>query len=130
MPYIILLLLTSLFWGGNFVVSEITFRTRFSHDLNNYSLDYCSYLPYSACMVERKKDSSTTLRPLPLFLMGFTGAFLFNILQFFALERTTAMNVGLISTLNAISIAIFSFIFLKEKINSYKYFPCYFHLLV
>ena len=49
--------------------------------------------------------------------MGVTGVVLFNLLQFLALEQTTATNVGLISTLNAISIAICSFIFLKEKMN-------------
>src|SRR5690606_725936 len=52
-----------------------------------------------------------------IFFMGVTGVVLFNLLQFLALEQTTATNVGLISTLNAISIAICSFIFLKEKMN-------------
>lgn len=66
---------------------------------------------------------------LPLFLMGVTGAFLFNILQFLALERTTAMSTGLISTLNAITIAFFSFVFLKEKINLLQIFAMIFSLI-
>ena len=54
---------------------------------------------------------------LPLVLMGVTGVVLFNLLQFLALEHTSATNVGLISTLNMISIAVCSAIFLKEKMN-------------
>ena len=49
--------------------------------------------------------------------MGITGVALFNIFQFLALERTTSTNAGLISTMNTMSIALFSFAFLKEKIN-------------
>ncbi len=58
---------------------------------------------------------------LPLFLMGVTGVALFQALQFMALERTSATNVGLISTLNMFSIAAFSFFFLKEKMNSLQF---------
>ena len=61
--------------------------------------------------------------------MGITGVVLFNILQFLAFEQTTATNVGLISTLNMISIAIFSFIFLKERINMLQIFSMIFSLL-
>ena len=50
--------------------------------------------------------------------MGISGVVLFNIFQFLALEKTSATNVGLISTLNAISIALFSVLFLKEKVNT------------
>jgi drug/metabolite transporter (DMT)-like permease len=38
-----------------------------------------------------------------------------------SLEKTSATNVGLISTLNMFSIAAFSFFFLKEKINSLQF---------
>lgn len=58
---------------------------------------------------------------LPLFIMGVTGVALFQALQFMALEKTSATNVGLISTLNMFSIAAFSFFFLKEKINKLQF---------
>lgn len=58
---------------------------------------------------------------LPLFIMGVTGVALFQALQFMALEKTSATNVGLISTLNMFSIAAFSFFFLKEKINRLQF---------
>lgn len=57
---------------------------------------------------------------LPLFFMGVTGVALFQALQFMALEKTSASNVGLISTLNMFSIAAFSVLFLKEKLNSFQ----------
>ena len=115
MPYIILLLLTSLFWGGNFVVS----KSLLGH-ASPMTLTTIRWIIAVICLIplvwwKEKKILPPRSALLPLFLMGFTGAFLFNILQFIALERTTAMNVGLISTLNAITIAIFSFIFLKRK---------------
>lgn len=52
--------------------------------------------------------------------MGVTGVALFNIFQFLALELTTSTNAGLISTMNTISIALFSFVLLKEKITKWQ----------
>ncbi len=49
--------------------------------------------------------------------MGATGVALFNIFQFISLNSTSATNDGLISTLNPISIAIFSFFFWREKMG-------------
>ncbi len=117
MKYKILLLLTSLFWGGNFVVG----KSLVGH-ASPMTLTTIRWIIAVICLVplvwwKEKKILPPRKAIFPLFLMGFTGAFLFNILQFLALEHTTAMNVGLISTLNAISIAVFSVIFLKEKIN-------------
>ena len=125
----ILLLLTSLFWGGNFVVG----KSLVGH-ASPMTLTTIRWIIAVVCLVplvwwKEKKILPPSNALLPLFLMGFTGAFLFNILQFLALEHTTAMNVGLISTLNAISIAIFSFIFLKEKINFLQIFAMIFSLI-
>lgn len=129
MPYMILLLLTSLFWGGNFVVS----KSLLGH-ASPITLTTIRWIIAVICLIplvwwKEKKILPPRSALLPLFLMGFTGAFLFNILQFIALERTTAMNVGLISTLNAMTIALFSFIFLKEKINSLQIFAMLFSLI-
>jgi drug/metabolite transporter (DMT)-like permease len=45
------------------------------------------------------------------------GVVLFNIFQFLALAKTSATNVGLISTLNPISIAVSSALFIHEKLK-------------
>lgn len=117
MMYYVLLLLTSLFWGGNFVVSKILVE-----HASPITLTTLRWIIAVVCLVPLVWKKERKLLPpraalLPLFFMGLTGVVLFNLLQFLALERTTAPNVGLISTLNMISIAVFSFIFFKEKIN-------------
>ncbi|MBM7645443.1 drug/metabolite transporter (DMT)-like permease [Scopulibacillus daqui] len=115
--YYLLLLLTSLLWGGNFVVG----KSLVGH-ASPATLTSLRWIIAVVCLfpiVWRKEKRILPPRDaiLPLAFMGITGVVLFNLFQFWALERTTATNVGLISTLNAISIAAFSFLFLKEKIN-------------
>lgn len=70
--------------------------------------------------MERKKLVPPKQAIVPLLLMGVTGVALFNIFQFLALELTTSTNAGLISTMNTISIALFSFVLLKEKITKWQ----------
>ena len=64
-----------------------------------------------------KKKEKNLIPPkdsiIPLFLMGCTGVALFNIFQFIALAKTSSINAGLISTLNPLSIAVSSALFLK-----------------
>ncbi|WP_342559299.1 DMT family transporter [Metasolibacillus sp. FSL K6-0083] len=115
--YVVLLLITSLFWGGNFVVS----KSLIAH-ASPLTLTSLRWLIAVICLLPIVWWKEKRLFPprqalLPLFIMGITGVVLFNIFQFIALEHTTSTNVGLISTLNTISIAIFSFLFLKERIN-------------
>lgn len=126
--YYILLLLTSLFWGGNFVVSKPLVE-----HASPMTLTTLRWVIAVVCLVplvwwKEKKLLPPRSALLPLFLMGVTGAVLFNLLQFLALEQTTATNVGLISTLNAISIAVCSFIFFKEKINVLQFVSMIFSL--
>ncbi|MDN4095462.1 DMT family transporter [Brevibacillus agri] len=116
----VLLLLTSLLWGGNFVLG----KSLVGH-ASPLTLTSLRWLIAVLCLLpmvwwkERKllpaKDSI-----LPLVLMGITGVVFFNLFQFLALETTTATNVGLISTLNMLSISLFSFVFLKEQINLFQ----------
>lgn len=118
--YVLLLLVTSLFWGGNFVVS----KSLVEH-ASPMTLTSLRWLIAVVCLLpivwwKEKKLLPPRQALLPLFLMGLTGVVLFNICQFLALEHTTSTNAGLISTLNTISIAIFSLIFLKEKITIWQ----------
>ncbi|PJO42988.1 DMT family transporter [Lysinibacillus xylanilyticus] len=120
--YVLLLLLTSLLWGGNFVVAKSL--VDHASPLTLTSLRWIIAVAVLFPMVWWKEKRLLPSRDalLPLFFMGVTGVVLFNIFQFLALERTTSTNVGLISTLNTISIAFFSFVFLKEKINIFQAF--------
>ena len=70
MNYKILLLLTSLFWAGNFVVGKSLVGHASPIDADDHSVDYCSRLPCTTCMVEGKKDSTTTKCPFPLIFNG------------------------------------------------------------
>lgn len=115
--YYFLLLLTSLMWAGNFVVG----KWLVGH-ASPMTLTSLRWMIAVLCLIPLVWATERKILPprkalVPLFLMGVTGVVLFNILQFIALDHTSATNIGLISTLNMISIAIFSAILLKEKIR-------------
>ncbi len=122
MPYFyyFLLLFTSFLWGGNFVVG----KSLVDH-ASPVTLTTLRWLIAVICLIPivwwKEKSLLVSRKAIvPLILMGFTGVVFFNLFQFFALEFTSATNVGLISTLNTFSIALFSFLFLKEKITAYQ----------
>ncbi|KAB2334519.1 DMT family transporter [Cytobacillus depressus] len=123
-----LLLLTCLLWAGNFVVSKslVEHATPMTLTTLRWIIAAVCLLPLVWWKEKRILPPRNAI--LPLFLMGITGAVLFNLFQFLALAHTTATNVGLISTLNMISIAVFSGIFLKEKMNLLQVFSMIFSL--
>ena len=115
--YFLLLLLVSLMWAGNFVVGK--WLVGHASPMTLTSLRWVIAVLFLIPLVwtTEKKILPPRKALVPLFLMGITGVVLFNILQFIALNHTSATNIGLISTLNMISIAVFSAILLKEKIK-------------
>ncbi|WP_243526084.1 DMT family transporter [Bacillus pseudomycoides] len=115
--YVFLLLLTSLLWGGNFVVGKSLVDHASPMTLTSLRWIIAVLCLFPIVWLKEKRLFPPRAAILPLLLMGITGVVLFNIFQFLALEQTSATNVGLISTLNAISIVLFSSLFLKEKIN-------------
>ncbi|WP_075618710.1 DMT family transporter [Paenisporosarcina indica] len=122
MPYFyyLLLLVTSLLWGGNFVVG----KSLVDH-ASPVTLTTLRWLIAVVCLIpivwwKEKRLLPSTKAIIPLLFMGVTGVVLFNLFQFLALDFTTATNVGLISTLNMFSIAFFSFLFLREKVNAFQ----------
>ena len=122
MRYYLLLLFTSLLWGGNFIVGKTL--TDHASPTTLTSLRWMIAIVLLAPMVfwTEKKIFPHKKAIIPLISMGITGVVLFQILQFISLAKTSAINVGLISTLNMLSIAIFSFLFLKERINILQLF--------
>ncbi|WP_232697762.1 DMT family transporter [Brevibacillus daliensis] len=115
--YVALLLLTSILWSGNFVVSKLMVDYASSMTLTNlrYIIAVIILLPIVYATEKRLLPPRRAI--IPLILMGATGVVGFNLFLFWALERTAATNVGLLSTLNPLSIAIFSFLILREKIR-------------
>ncbi|MBP0725824.1 DMT family transporter [Bacillus sp. RG28] len=120
--YVLLLLLTSLLWGGNFVVGKslVGHASPMTLTILRWGIAIIFLLPI--VWWKEKKLFPPRKAIIPLIIMGITGVVLFNLFQFMALEKTSATNVGLISTLNTISIAVFSSIFLKERINLLQIF--------
>ncbi len=115
--YALMMLLTSLLWAGNFVISKslIDHGSTITLSALRWLIAVIVLIP----MVWKKEKKLTPPKKAikPLFFMALTGVVLFNVFQFQALNYTSSTNVGLISTLNTVFIAIFSVIFLKEKIN-------------
>ncbi|WP_078409219.1 DMT family transporter [Priestia abyssalis] len=115
--YYILLLITSMLWGGNFVSGKFLVPHASPLLLTElrWVIAVLCLLPY---VWWKEKSLSFPKQALwPLILMGLTGVLLFNFFLFLALDHTSADNVGLLSTLNPISIAIASFFLLKERLN-------------
>lgn len=115
--YILLLLLTSFIWGGNFVIGKTLVGHASPMTLTTLRWAIAILFLFPLVLWKEKKFFPTGKAILPLIMMGISGVALFNLFQFWALEKTSATNVGLISTLNTISIAIFSSVFLKERLN-------------
>lgn len=120
MKYYYLLLLTSLLWGGNFIVGKTLVEHASPGTLTMLRWAIAIVCLFPIVWWKEKKLVPPIQSILPLFFMGLTGVALFQALQFMALEKTSATNVGLISTLNMFSIAGISFIFLKEKMNAFQ----------
>ncbi|MBL0388052.1 DMT family transporter [Tumebacillus sp. ITR2] len=115
--YSFLLLFTSFLWGGNFVVSKFLVG-----HASSMTLTFLRFLVAVLCLFPLVYWRERKLLPprkaiLPLVLMGLTGVVLFYLFMFWALERTTATNVGLLSTLNPVSIALFSYLLLRERLH-------------
>ncbi|WP_108670319.1 DMT family transporter [Peribacillus acanthi] len=120
--YMLLLLLTSLLWGGNFVVGKslVAHASPMTLTTLRWGIAIVCLLPIVWWKEKRLFPPKEVL--LPLLIMGISGVALFNLFQFWALGQTSATNAGLISTLTSITIAIFSFLFLKENMNLFQVF--------
>ncbi|WP_223702492.1 DMT family transporter [Sutcliffiella deserti] len=116
--YYLLLLLTSFLWAGNFIIGKVLVDHASPMTLTIIRWAIAILCLFPIVWWKEKKLTPSKQALIPLILMGITGAALFNVFQFIALEQTTAINIGLISTLITVSIAVCSFIFLKEKINT------------
>jgi drug/metabolite transporter (DMT)-like permease len=112
-----LLLCTSMLWAGNFVAGKFLVG-----HASPMMLTDMRWIAAIACLLpfvwlKEKKVIPPKQALWPLFWMGLTGVVLFNLFMFLALERTSADNVGLLSALNPVSIAIVSFFLLRERMT-------------
>ncbi|WP_233414566.1 DMT family transporter [Thermaerobacillus caldiproteolyticus] len=111
--YYILLLITSLLWDGNFVAGKFLVG-----HATSFVLPEMRWFVAVSCLIPlvwwKEKQLSFPKQVLfPLIWMELTGVMLFNLLMFKAL----ADNVGLLSTLNPVSIAVVSYFIGKETLT-------------
>ena len=112
-----LLLLTSVLWAGNFVVGG--FLAGHTSPLTITDVRWAITV---LCLIPVVYSTDKRILPprravLPLILMALTGAVFFNVFMYLALKRTSADNVGLLSALNPVAIALASFLLLREKLR-------------
>jgi len=115
-----LLVLTSLLWAGNFIAGKYT-----AHHATPMMLTELRYGIASLVLLPIVKLAEQRLLPpkqavWPLIGMGLTGVVLYNVFMFLALERTSANNVGLLSALNPVAIALVAFFVHREKLSLRK----------
>ncbi|WAH43951.1 DMT family transporter [Alicyclobacillus fastidiosus] len=117
MKYIVLLLFTSFLWGGNFVVGKFLVNHASPMTITDLRWIIAILFLFPIVRMKEKRKLPPLQSVLPMFLMALTGVVLFNIFQFVSLQYTTATTDGLLSTLNPVSIAVFSYLLTRDKIR-------------
>jgi drug/metabolite transporter (DMT)-like permease len=118
----ILLVLTNLFWAGNYVFGKyvtaeispvwITF--------SRWVLALCALLPM-AILLEKPDWSKVKRSWLPLLLMGLFGVVGYNLFLYEALAYTSPLNAALVNSLNPALIVLCSLYLLRERMTGKQY---------
>jgi len=117
-PPVVLLLIATILWGGNFVIGRAV-----ANDLPPFTL---AFLRWCVALIVLLPITYTALKRdwpqikkhwIIVLVLGFTGVASFNTLVYIALHYTTSINASLMNMLTPVIIYILSFIFLKEKLN-------------
>ena len=115
------LILTALFWGGTFVAGRIV-----SQDVAPFSTAFLRFAVASVfLLVLTWKVEGTLPKPnksqlIALVALGMTGIFTYNVLFFKGLKIIEASRASLIVATCPVFIAIFSALFMKERIGLIK----------
>ncbi len=117
MKYYVLLVLTSLMWAGNFVTGKFLIGHTSPLTITDLRWAMADVLLVPVAWVADKKLLPPVRALFPLAMMALTGVIAFNFFTYLALHYTTPDNVGLISALNPVAIAMASFVFLREKLS-------------
>jgi len=118
LPAPVLLILSSLLWGGNFVVGRAV-----AEGIPPVSLAFYRWV--TALIVLALLAGRATLRSLPvlrrhlgwLLLSSFTGVLLFHTLVYTGLHTTTAINASLIVATSPVIIPIVVYLASRERIT-------------
>ena len=117
------LLLTALFWGGTFIAGRIV-----AQDVGPFSAAFFRFMIASVFLLfftyklEGKFELPQKGQWIPVFLLGMTGVFSYNVFFFKGLKIISAGRAAVIIAANPIFIVLLSAYFFKEKLNLIKVF--------
>lgn len=114
----VLLVLTTLFWGGNAVVGKFALNYMSGIELSfwRWVLAFLILLPFAwrACL----RDLAYYRRHLGLLLLlALLSVSLYNSLQYLALQFTTAINVGVVSATMPLEVFLLTWLLGQERAN-------------
>jgi drug/metabolite transporter (DMT)-like permease len=115
------LILTAVFWGGTFIAGRVV-----AQDVLPFSASFLRFaiasvfLVLITCRVEGKLPRIEQSLILPIFLLGLTGVFAYNVFFFKGLQSIDAGRAALIIALNPVMISFFSSILFKEELTPIK----------
>ena len=115
------LMLTAIFWGGTFVAGR-----SLAQNVGPFSAAFFRFAIASLLLVcltwkiEGKLPVLKKSQILPVFLLGLTGVFCYNLFFFKGLKLIEASRASIIIASNPVFIALFSAVFFREKLNAVK----------
>ena len=109
--------LVTLLWSTSFILIKIGLEEIDPLSFATYRYGFASVILILLAIIFHKKHfRSFSLKRLAIFLLlGFTGYFLAQGLQFYSLFYLSTVTVSFILNLTPISVVLLSIIFLKEK---------------
>ncbi|MEJ2656437.1 MAG: DMT family transporter [Desulfobacterales bacterium] len=112
------LILTAIFWGGTFIAGRVVAK-----DVGPFSAAFFRFFIASIFLVlftfkiEGKLPILLKRQIIPVFLLGMTGVFLYNVFFFKGLKIIHAGRAAVIIAGNPIFITLFAAYFFKEKLS-------------
>ncbi|TWI59132.1 DMT family transporter [Halalkalibacter nanhaiisediminis] len=114
----ILLILTTLFWAGNYVFGKYVVEEISPLWITYSRWVLALFLLFPIALYFEKPDWKMVMKSwMPLVLLGLLGIIGYNLILYSALEFTSATNAALISALNPGIIVLFSVLLLREKLS-------------
>jgi drug/metabolite transporter (DMT)-like permease len=115
------LLLTAIFWGGTFIAGKVV-----AQRVGPYSAAFLRFtiasvfLCLTAVKMEGRLPTLHRHQLLPIFLLGMTGVFAYNVFFFKGLKLIEAGRASIIIANNPIFIALFSALLFRERLTPFR----------
>lgn len=115
----LLLVIATLFWGGNFIFAKLALETLNPGFIAAARFFIAGLLLVIVLWFRRRDFHWESIRPkLPILIgSGIIGVFVYNLMMFIGLRSTSATNGALIMGLNPMFTLILSVLLLSAKIN-------------